>query len=71
MATYGVTGSGFVPEPLAQIEADLQAALQAQFGADIDLSASGPPRPSTTHPGTLMPVRNVKIDAPKGGLNGD
>ena len=42
MATYGLTATGFVAEPLAQSLADIQAALQAQFGADIDLSAAGP-----------------------------
>jgi uncharacterized phage protein gp47/JayE len=42
MPTYGLTSAGFVAEPLAQVQTDLQAALQAQFGADIDLSASGP-----------------------------
>ena len=42
MTTYGLTAAGFVAEPLAQIQADLQAAYQAQFGSDIDLSSSGP-----------------------------
>lgn len=42
MATYGLLSTGFVAEPLAQELADEQAALQAQFGADIDLSANGP-----------------------------
>lgn len=40
--TYGITSAGFTPEPLAQVQADLQAALRAAFGADIDLSANGP-----------------------------
>ena len=39
---YGLLSTGFVAEPLAQIQADLQAALQAQFGQDIDLSPTGP-----------------------------
>lgn len=39
---FGVTPQGFSAETLAQVQADLQAALQAQFGQDIDLSAQGP-----------------------------
>jgi uncharacterized phage protein gp47/JayE len=42
MATYGVTSTGFVAEPLAQSQADIFAALQSAFGADIDPSANGP-----------------------------
>ena len=42
MTTYGLVAAGFIAEPLAQIQADLQAAFQAQYGSDIDLSSSGP-----------------------------
>lgn len=42
MTTYGISATGFLPEPLAQVQADIQAALQAAFGVDIDLSPTGP-----------------------------
>jgi hypothetical protein len=37
---YGVTPAGFVPKPLAVIQAELQDDLRATFGAGINLSAS-------------------------------
>lgn len=43
MATlYGVTPTGFVRKPLAQIIADVQANLQGLYGDQIDVSADGP-----------------------------
>src|ERR1700694_1938384 len=42
MTTFGVSATGFLPESLAQVQADINAALQAAFGTDIDLSATGP-----------------------------
>lgn len=39
---YGVTDTGFVLKPLAQIKADLEASFKATFGASIDLSPDGP-----------------------------
>jgi uncharacterized phage protein gp47/JayE len=39
---FGLTSTGFLPETLAQVQADIQAALQSAFGADIDLSPTGP-----------------------------
>jgi uncharacterized phage protein gp47/JayE len=39
---YGVTPQGFVRKPLAQIMLDLQASLAGTFGADTDLSDTGP-----------------------------
>src|SRR4051812_11491628 len=41
MATlYGITPAGFVPKPLAVIQAELQDDLRATFGQGINLSAS-------------------------------
>jgi uncharacterized phage protein gp47/JayE len=37
---FGVTSAGFVPKPLATILAEIQADLQATFGAGINLAAS-------------------------------
>lgn len=38
MATYGLTEAGFLPKPLEQIKADLEAGFQAALGASIDLT---------------------------------
>lgn len=35
--TYGLTSTGFTPKPMSQIRVDLNAGLQAAFGASIDL----------------------------------
>lgn len=37
---YGVTSAGFVPKPLAVIQAELQASYQAVYGAGVNLSPS-------------------------------
>jgi uncharacterized phage protein gp47/JayE len=37
VATYGVTAAGFVVKPLAVIKSELEADLQAAFGAEINL----------------------------------
>jgi uncharacterized phage protein gp47/JayE len=39
---YGLLSTGYLPEPLAALVADLEADFQAAFGADFDLSAEGP-----------------------------
>lgn len=40
MTTYGITPAGWVPKTLSQILAEIQADLQATFGAGINLAAS-------------------------------
>lgn len=42
MATYGVTAAGFVIPQLTDIQSEINNTLTNQFGANIDLSASGP-----------------------------
>jgi len=42
LATPGLSSAGFVAEALADILTDIQNALRAQFGQDIDLDPRGP-----------------------------
>ena len=42
MPAYGATPAGFTTKPLSQIISDLTAAIQAELGADLDLSPQTP-----------------------------
>ncbi|HLZ10333.1 MAG TPA: hypothetical protein VKT80_17220 [Chloroflexota bacterium] len=38
MSVYGLTATGFLAKPMSQIVSDIETALQATFGANIDVS---------------------------------